>query len=93
MTVVTVTSFVASTRIEDDPLRADEIQADAAHGRQGVAYLLAVIACHSDILLPLATIRIEADPAPESDLRRKMVLSRSNPRELKVTGCFMSRAN
>jgi len=54
---------VTSTRIEDDPLRADEIQAEAAHGRQGVTYLLAVIACHSDILLPLATIRIGADPA------------------------------
>ena len=36
---------------------------DAAYGRQGVAYLLAVIAFHSGLLLPLATILIEADPA------------------------------
>lgn len=36
---------------------------DAAYGREGVAYLLAVIAFHSGILLPLATVLIEADPA------------------------------
>ena len=35
---------------------------DAAFGRTGVAYLLAVIAFHSGVLLPLATVLIEADP-------------------------------
>ncbi len=35
---------------------------DAAYGSEGVANLLAVIAFHSGILLPLATILIEADP-------------------------------
>jgi malonate transporter and related proteins len=34
---------------------------DAAYGREGVAYLLAVIAFHSGLLLPLATLLIEAD--------------------------------
>nr|WP_283949473.1 AEC family transporter [Limobrevibacterium gyesilva] len=34
---------------------------DAAYGREGVANLLAVIAFHSAVLLPLATIMIEAD--------------------------------
>ena len=33
---------------------------DAAYGREGVAYLLAVIAFHSAVLLPVATICIEA---------------------------------
>lgn len=36
---------------------------DAAYGRDGVANLLAVIAFHSGVLLPLATILIAADPA------------------------------
>jgi predicted permease len=35
---------------------------DAAFGREGVAYLLAIIAFHSGLLLPLATLVIEADP-------------------------------
>ncbi len=34
---------------------------DSAFGAQGVAYLLAVVAFHSGLLLPLATILIEAD--------------------------------
>jgi predicted permease len=34
---------------------------DAAYGKAGVANLLAVVAFHSSILLPLATILIEAD--------------------------------
>ena len=36
---------------------------DAAFGRAGVANLLGVIAFHSGVLLPLATVLIEADPA------------------------------
>ena len=36
---------------------------DAAYGPEGVANLLAVIAFHSGLLLPMATILIEADPA------------------------------
>ena len=36
---------------------------DAAYGSNGVAFLLAVIAFHSGLLLPLATILIEADAA------------------------------
>jgi len=35
---------------------------DAAFGKEGVAYLLAIIAFHSGLLLPLATLVIEADP-------------------------------
>jgi malonate transporter len=35
----------------------------AAYGAEGVAYLMAVIAFHSAVLLPLATILIEADAA------------------------------
>jgi predicted permease len=34
---------------------------DSAFGAEGVAYLLAVVAFHSGLLLPLATILIEAD--------------------------------
>lgn len=34
---------------------------DSAYGAEGVAYLLAVVAFHSALLLPLATILIEAD--------------------------------
>lgn len=34
---------------------------DSAYGTEGVAYLLAVVAFHSALLLPLATILIEAD--------------------------------
>ena len=34
---------------------------DSAFGTEGVAYLLAVVAFHSGLLLPLATILIEAD--------------------------------
>lgn len=34
---------------------------DSAYGPEGVAYLLAVVAFHSALLLPLATILIEAD--------------------------------
>ena len=36
---------------------------DAAYGRDGVAYLLAVIAFHSAVLLPVATVFIEAGSA------------------------------
>jgi hypothetical protein len=36
---------------------------DAAYGRDGVAYLMGVIAFHSAVLLPLATVFIEADSA------------------------------
>ncbi len=36
---------------------------DAAFGAEGVAYLLAVVAFHSGLLLPLATVLIEADAA------------------------------
>lgn len=36
---------------------------DAAYGREGVAYLLAVIAFHSAVLLPVATVFIEAGSA------------------------------
>lgn len=34
---------------------------DSAYGAEGVAYLLAVVAFHSGLLLPLATVLIEAD--------------------------------
>ena len=43
---------------------------DAAYGRDGVANLLGVIAFHSGILLPMATILIAADPANHGDGRR-----------------------
>ena len=36
---------------------------DSAFGAEGVAYLLAVVAFHSALLLPLATVLIEADAA------------------------------
>lgn len=41
---------------------------DAAYGPEGVAYLLAVIAFHSAVLLPVATLVIEADTATPTSL-------------------------
>lgn len=74
---------------------------DAAFGRPGVAYLLAVIAFHSGILLPLATILIEADPAshgggagrgPIAVLRAALPGLARNPVVVSVVLAFLWRA-
>jgi predicted permease len=74
---------------------------DAAFGRAGVAYLLAVIAFHSAILLPLATILIEADPAshgsgvgrgPVGVLRAALPGLSRNPVVVSIVLAFLWRA-
>ena len=74
---------------------------DAAYGRPGVAYLLAVIAFHSGILLPLATILIEADPlshggtagrGPIAVLRAALPGLARNPVVVSIVLAFLWRA-
>ena len=47
---------------------------DSAFGAEGLAYLLAIVAFHAALLLPLATILIEADGGPAGQRRPADVL-------------------
>jgi malonate transporter len=73
---------------------------DAAYGRDGVANLLAVIAFHSGVLLPMATILIEADPVshggsgrgPLGVLRASLPGLLRNPVVVSIVLAFVWRA-
>ena len=69
---------------------------DAAFGPTGVAFLLAVIAFHSVLLLPLATILIEADAAhgrgPWQVVRATVPGLLRNPVVVTIAAAFLWRA-
>ncbi|MBU6498484.1 MAG: AEC family transporter, partial [Rhodospirillales bacterium] len=68
---------------------------DAAYGAEGVANLLAVIAFHSAVLLPLATILIEADTGqgrgPAAVLRSTVAGVLRNPVVVSIALAFLWR--
>jgi predicted permease len=67
---------------------------DAAYGREGVAILLAVIAFHTAVLLPLATLLIEADAghSPLGVLRAAVTGVLRNPVVVSILLAFAWRA-
>lgn len=69
---------------------------DAAYGPTGVAFLLAVVALHSGLLLPLATILIEADAghgrSPWQVVRATMPGLLRNPVVVGIAAAFLWRA-
>ena len=69
---------------------------DSAYGAEGVAYLLAVVAFHSGLLLPLATVLIEADAGagrgPIAVLRATMPGLARNPVVVCIVLAFAWRA-